>query len=138
MMSKKKEYYKVVTNDLKSIITSTTSTVYGVQYKVGEYVEPILQNTQLFVFNDYESAVQFTSKIYRIYCRRIFKCKIKNPSKITLYIANCWSDKLLNKILKIKRDKKKYTQLLPKAIDDPLPSNTIGASAVMLMEEIKP
>lgn len=75
------DYYKVVTNLdgqywSASHYFNSANYEYSVRYKVGEFVEPTLPGSKLFVFNNIMSAERFA------FCHKeheVFKVEVTNP-----------------------------------------------------------
>lgn len=91
-----KTYYKVVfksNNKLFSCIRNVTffggryfKEKYAIEYKVGEWVKPIVSGTDLMCFDSYEDAVNFRCTIGESYYFDIYECKVQNPRKLGLYV----------------------------------------------------
>lgn len=73
--------YKVVRKmDDKYYETSINNTVSIIEYKVNEWVSPLVSHTRLFVFNTLENAKVFLDKYFFNYKEYyIFECEVKNP-----------------------------------------------------------
>jgi hypothetical protein len=132
---KKKHYYKVLKSNLKSLIIEESTTVdingkqekVSVQYKVGEFVSPNIPGTQLMIFDTLQNAQGF--------------CLPQNGQKVFLvealnvrYKGICvhYIKQTLPYILKLKKNKKRYVNLIRKDI----PFGTLFADKVKLIKEI--
>lgn len=120
-------YYKVVTDNLKSIMSKLHSfpEKYVTQYKIGEWTKPAIANTKLFVFNDLAAARRFSL----MEDGRLYSCDVINPFEKTVgasfnFFDNFW-----------KHEDVKY--LCDRQYFMPLPNNTVFCDAVKLIEEIK-
>lgn len=129
----KKVYYKVLTDTLQSVIANNT--LLSVEYRIGEWVKPNVEGTDLMVFNTLQAAQDFRESCYY---QRIFECEVKNPRKRGVFVF--WNDvkygkqlpqSILN-LISLKKRKKKYLD----KIDSALPNDTIFCSAVKLIKEI--
>jgi hypothetical protein len=132
------DYYKCVTIDLRSSNANYVQTSLKefekflvIQYKIGEFVKPVIRGTQLFVFSNYYSAYEFqceqemSGKHVDVYI-----CEVKNPKK-NPPIYTYFRDAI--EVLKQKKNKKK----LPSTPDySSFRENSIGCSEVKLLKKI--
>lgn len=130
-----KIYYKVVNNKLQSACASTWIDSYrgrfNTQYILGEWVKPKVIGSQFMVFEDFQSAKRFRDEFC---CRKsyyIYKCIVKTPRKSGAFASVIWD---IDKILKLKKQKKKYTHLISEYIKPP--TGTIFCSAIKLIERV--
>ncbi len=70
------KYYKVVNSSLQSLCTFAES--FRVQYKIGEFVTPMVRGSLLFVFDKKEDALNFAGP-----GNRVFEISIQNPTPIS-------------------------------------------------------
>jgi hypothetical protein len=97
-----KDYYKVVSEDLKSAWLSVNSPTksFAIQYEEKEWVKPI-KDTQIMVFSNYISAIGWADGVfsgvwkgpYKIYKCKIIESKSKNfvmtsPANIADYLVS--------------------------------------------------
>ena len=129
----KKYYYKVVDEDLWSVVAQNTS--LRVQYKLNEWVTPRVAHTDLMVFKDLDYAKAFCQ--YMMF-QSVYKCQVKNPRKRGLmiyyrYIRNGGTiPPSLESLIKIRMSKQKYLD----HITSKPPLGTIFCSAVKLLEKV--
>lgn len=127
-----KIYYKVLTQELKSVISRNgpledrfiTENLI-IQYKINEWIKPKIKYTKLMVFDNLDDAKYFTRGTQLI----IYECKIKNPSKngpFAIFYHNLASTVM--QYIKIAKNKKK----LPKTSTS-IPPGTVFCSAVKLI-----
>ena len=128
-----KYYYKVVGRDLCSCVVgqffNRSRPSFCVQYKVGEFVKPKIPHTKLMIFETYRQAQNFSSSY-----NRIFKVEAKNVKRVGIFL-DIWStsfNKDISKMLKLKKQKKKYTHLMYQTI-----KGTLFASEIKLIREIE-
>lgn len=78
------KYYKVVTDQLRSVIDIFSGTEnkekWVVQYKPGEFVYPV-DNTKLFVFAEYIDADVFTYNHRRYGTLQLWECEVLNSEQ---------------------------------------------------------
>ncbi len=111
-MRKKKKYYKVLTSDMKSVVSyfkDVRAADLDVQYVLDQWVTPKWKYSRLFVFNSIENVRYFiSSNSNHVCCQpRIFEVEVKNPRKNGLFIM--WVQDALvtfKMSLNNKRDKK--------------------------------
>lgn len=78
-------YYKVVYRSwydkkLTSYAGRVRNSKFCVEYRVGEWVTPTVENTKLYVFNDLENAFRWVNQDSgRDSNVMLFECKVKNP-----------------------------------------------------------
>ena len=83
-------YYKVVSiidDKFYSALTYGQIQDFHVNYKIGEWAYPIIENSKLFVFDNLDRAerycrMQFTTKEVVDGVIQIFSCEVLNPTKI--------------------------------------------------------
>ena len=105
---------------------------FPVQYKVGKFVKPNIENTSLMVFETYEQAIGFKNR-YGDRGGKIFEVETKNIKRfgISYYIyANNFEAKI-QEMINLKKQKKKYIHLTGQP-----PKGTMFASEVKLIKEI--
>ena len=140
MIKEPQKYYKVV-----SVLTDRYYSCYvnvfnelKVEYKIGEWVKPNIEKTDLMVFNDLEQAVRFSRSMYGL--KKIFECKVKNPKNNGLiininrgeyitYVIEC-----INRFINLKKKKKAYLNQI--SYRPPFIKNTVFCSAVKLIKEV--
>ena len=91
-----KKYYKVVLNSKGKLFSCIRDTEffggnnfkskYAIEYKVGEWVKPIVSGTDLMCFDSYGDAVDFAYNIGESSRFHIYECKVQNPRKLGLYV----------------------------------------------------
>lgn len=128
----RKKYYKVVGDDLISarIGRFSTSNREGlpVQYRIGEWVEPNLEKTDLMVFDNLRLARNFANS-----WECIFECEVKSPRKIgNLIVWNLTMEKLKT-IVGLRKAKKRWTHLVKPT---EFPRGTVFCSAVKLVKRV--
>ena len=132
------DYYKCVTIDLRSSNANYVQTSLKefekflvIQYKIGEFVKPVIKGTQLFVFNSWLDASAFWSdQIVSGKFVDIYECEVKNPKK-NPKIYTYFRDAI--QILKQKKNKKK----LPSTPDySSYREMSIGCDEVKLLRKI--
>lgn len=80
-------YYKVVSvidDKFYSALTYGKVQDFHVNYKIGGWVKPVIENSKLFVFSDLDSAeryckLQFTTREVVDGGIQIFSCEVLNP-----------------------------------------------------------
>lgn len=131
-------YYKCVTSDLKSSNANYPSikeiNLLVIQYKIGEFVKPLIKGTRLFVFDSLDNVKLFVGDQIESENRkiRIFECEVKNP-KSNPKLYRFFSDAI--NVLKKKKSKKK----IPKIYEynySMYRNISIGCSEVKLTTEI--
>lgn len=133
-----KTYYKLVSKDLQSAIMSNNRDYrikdLSVQYKVGEWVSPHIEGSQLMVFDSLRNLRLFVNNPDRY---RIFKCEVKGISEHRIF-KKLFRLKMnlttLKTVWKARKNKKKFVGLMQSDIP---PAGTIFCSQVKLIEEIK-
>ena len=125
-----KIYYKVTTNDLRSIVLYWNNKL-STQYKLNEFVSSPVQGTPLSVFDTLSSAKEF--------CRvrsgyRIFRCEIKYRLKTPWipHFASYYQTQRLKTLLNRIKNKKKYLDM----VWTDLPEGTVSCKQVKLLEEV--
>lgn len=114
-------YYKVVREDMESMVKLPDD--FKVTYKIGEWVEPKVKNTKLFVFDSFQMAAEFISS-HNTY-RAIYECEVKNPGK-PKFLGQIWD---INSFWKLKWLKKNLYGVRKKA-----PTGTISCDSVKLIK----
>jgi len=127
------KYYKVVQN-INGRLHSAIHSSIGPEYIPGEWVEPLIEGTQLMVFSDLNSAMCFSGSSINL----IWECEIEkfNGVPIFLYNYNLLTfnvEKFLNKILNLKRKREKFSHLTDykKA-----PENSVFCKRVKLIKRV--
>ena len=118
-------YYKVVSQDLKSI----TDHPIGVEYGVGKRTKSLYPYAPLFVFDDLHAAIEFNR--YNVGHGRIFECEIEKSNRP-------WGAFLsddLEEFLKKKKQKKGCADLLKR--NRHVLNHTVFADSVMLSREVE-
>lgn len=118
-----KIYYKVVKPDLRSARRYEDDLV--VCYKVGEWVKPKKEYTDLFVFDNLSSAKCFAYKNGEEY---IYECHVLNPRK-----KGNFGLQVLKRIIQLRKAKKKWTHI----VDYNAPRGTVFCSAVKLIKKVE-
>ena len=139
-MRKKKKYYKVLTSDMKSVVSyfkDVRAADLDVQYVLDQWVTPKWKYSRLFVFNSIENVRYFiSSNSNHVCCQpRIFEVEVKNPRKNGLFIM--WVQDALvtfKMSLNNKRDKKRARR--KKLFLEKPPKGTVFVSAVKLIKEV--
>jgi hypothetical protein len=125
-----KTYFKVLTTDLRSCIISNSR--FATQYKIGEFVRSPIPETPLCVFTSKKLAQKFAyANIGTSY--KIYSCHIKGKCPKPWVLFNCNEMNIL-KIKKLVKSKCKYMNHVDTSF---LPSGTVCAKQVKLLEEIK-
>lgn len=106
-------YYKVVYN-YKEKLLPLVHCFIGVEYKVNEWTKPI-EGTHLICVDNINDAI-FWNKLYG---GEIWECEVIKTKKTPVFLkkSNAFTDNVrefINKIIKLKRAKKKFTHLLQK------------------------
>ena len=128
-----KYYYKVVCKNMKSAIVSQSihSEIrdLSVEYKVGEWVRPNVDGSQLMVFKFLNDAKIF-ARNHSLY--DIYKCEISGITKKSVFIRYTslyYNMHRIRDLWKKKKNRKKINHYM-----DLPPSGTIFCSAVKLIE----
>lgn len=128
------DYYKIVKRAFDGSFHSCwDSHVYKVNYKIGEWASPTLENSKLFVFEGYEAAKDFWDShiIWRSNPNHwaLFGCEIDEKIEPGLTILSS----LFNDCLK------EYwvTNECPFGLEKESPSGTVWANKVKLLKEIE-
>ena len=134
-----KKYYKVVLNSkgkLFSCIRDTNffggnnfKSKYAIEYKVGEWVRPNVDGSQLMVFKFLNDAKIF-ARNHSLY--DIYKCEISGITKKSVFIRYTslyYNMHRIRDLWKKKKNRKKINHYM-----DLPPSGTIFCSAVKLIE----
>lgn len=129
-----KYYYKVVCKNMKSAIVSQSihSEIrdLSVEYKVGEWVRPNVDGSQLMVFKFLNDAKIF-ARNHSLY--DIYKCEISGITKKSVFIRYTslyYNMHRIRDLWKKKKNRKKINHYM-----DLPPSGTIFCSAVKLLEK---
>lgn len=128
-----KYYYKVVCKNMKSAIVSRSihSEIrdLSVEYKVGEWVRPSVDGSQLMVFKFLNDAKIF-ARNHSLY--DIYKCEISGITKKSVFIRYTslyYNIHRIRDLWKKKKNRKKINHYM-----DLPPSGTVFCSAVKLIE----
>lgn len=144
-----KTYYKVVSErngELKSaIFNSAPPTVQEIllTYTLNDWVYPQIDGSKIMVFDNIKDAVDFRTE----FGDAVFKCKVKNPQRKGPFISSVFNPNLKNilqKLIKIKRQKKRYFGIKQSKVDpnltagqtSPCYRNTIFCDTIMLLERV--
>ena len=126
--SDRKDYYKVVSHNLKSAWLSShgDTAQVAIQYQVNQWVKP-RKDTQIMVFSDLESAKRWAACTL-LNIHKIYKCKIVKSENKTFVYTNPFT------ILKflMSENKEKFALANP----DRPPINTVFCDSICLTEEI--
>lgn len=120
-----KTYYKVVNPELKSCCANPGfPEEYRVQYKLNEWVKPVMPNTRLFIFDSINDAEWFRHRMGLHY--KVYPCYAKKVARVKklaapMNIVNFWKFKKLHR----KIDRYLLTDL---------PRGTLSCSEVMLKD----
>lgn len=123
-----KTYYKVVNSKLQSCCCNPYFPAeYRVQYKLNEWVKPVIPNTRLFIFGKEDDAFLFQQ--YMGYMFDVYSCYAKNVACVKQlanpsFVHDFW--------LKKKQHKKILSYLLL----DSIPTGTLSCSEIMLRHHI--
>ena len=126
-----KTYYKVLSLDLRSIITDAHHLI--TQYKIGEFVSSPEPMTPLCVFSSLYEARSFAQSITRRFI--IYKCEIKNKYRKPWipWLGNSASlKKDIQKLVKLKKQHKKFIYL----VHEDLPYGTVCCGQVKLIKQV--
>lgn len=117
-MGKQQIFYKLVNPNLMSCIAKKQA----IQYKVGEWVAPIIPNSKLFVFGSFEMAVNFHGVGNNAF--RIFECEVGNP--------------IVQKYIWWYSDEHQYEKFWQGCFEHniPAPTGSFGADKVKLVKEV--
>ena len=145
-----KVYYKLVNSDLasfnmrpdnykKKIFLAEGS---AIQYVVGEWVNPTIGGSKIFIFDTLENCKSFLSKMTRDTQAgtRIFECEAKGVTNEFIFynggILNHIPSRFLT-LCKLRKQKKKWKHLADYVPWDPQPpQGTLFASSIKLTKEI--
>lgn len=139
-----KTYYKVLTLDPEFGLISanyspnvaerlTSGTI--IQYTQNIWTHPKLMGSNLFVFEDKESAIDYIDSVKNGMSKKVlYECEVENPSCMGIfdmdYFISCYNSSFLKK-LKAKNNKEKYR------IDyTEVPRGTIFCDAIKLTKDI--
>jgi hypothetical protein len=126
----KKTYYKVTTENLKSMIDNELK--LSVQYKIGEFVSSSVPETPLCVFDNFRCAKRFANNYGTEY--KIFTCEIKTKLKTPwIPFFRFGTNKNLSTLLSKIRGKQKFMDYVWTI----LPKGTVCVKQVKLLEEVK-
>ena len=131
---KSKVYYKIVDENMESWAGGIIPPNYKVKYKVGEWVKPVLEGSNLFCFENYNDALLFT-KQQAMLRARIYKCHIKNRVKNLPCIASrSFSfNSYWQQVFKCRERKVKSKIKLDSAFIKELPSGTVMCKQIKLL-----
>lgn len=118
-------YYKVVDKNLKSFVNQD----YSIQYKIGEFVEPLLKGSKLFVYNNLVAASLLAGKYGgKESSYRIFLCETINPKNLDFILElMSFKDKLAMELFWTKN----------KLMDTYANTDIVLVDQVKLLEEYK-
>jgi len=119
-------YYKVLTNDLKSVIMHSSPT----RYRLGKWVTPYIPYSKLFVFDTLEHAESFRGRHVR--SQVIYEVVVKNPIRIKKICYWSTSNIKLKHFWKMRKNKKRCEHVV---IIPALPG-TVGCDAVKLLRRV--
>lgn len=108
--------------DNKHGLKSARNTPFPVEYKVGEWVSPVLEGSKLFVFDTLERANLFACS-----SEKIFECEVENPEKLS--IICCFMECFTVKTFWTRKDNINVMQM--QAIP-----GTVGVDRIKLLREI--
>jgi hypothetical protein len=126
-----KKYYKIVDGNLKSITGRRSFDT--VQYKIGQWVQPIVSGSDLFIFSDLGDAKKASLKWPGSI---IFECEVKNPRKKGIYFWNLPGKDILTKVCKLRKNKKKFRHLTQLIYWGLIPNGTMFCSEVKLIKRV--
>lgn len=141
-----KTYYKVlyknpITNKLCSFISHPKNkrnwmidNGYILEYKKDEWTIPLIKNSDLMCFDDFESAKEMSSKSESLV---VYECSVKNPKKKGIFLQLFYEHAhlyLLKDILKLKEKRKRF---LNHVSGCPY-KDTIFCSAIKINEQVYP
>lgn len=119
-----KKYYKVVDRVCGHYISVMVGgSDIGVNYPIGAFAYPKVENSKLFVFDDLQAAIDFSIGLLDI-----FECEVINPVKYTGYIAKWY---MTNDIMRF------WKTGIAAENARPVISDTVLCDAVKLIREIK-
>ena len=126
-------HYKIVAKEINGQLEScSVSGKYSTVYKPGEFVEPVIKGTCLFVFDTLEYAKSFLHSNTRSPAKtwveqEIWSCEVINPRKID-YICENLYEVFFNDFW--------TTNSLTSRCDIEVPSGTVAVDAVKLLEKL--
>lgn len=135
-----KTYYKVVRSDLKSVQTFSWETDYFrkfslkdfiIQYKIGEFVKPKIEGSDLMVFSNLKDAIGFA---HYYTDAKIYKCNIVGGKSVGIfspYLSGL--EDIYCNIYEKKKAKKRWSHLVSLRN---IPNGTVFCSAVKLIERV--
>ncbi len=130
------KYYKVVTNQLQSVMVPKRSELC-ITYIIGEFVKSHIKGSKLFVFKSRHDAESFQYGVGG----SIYECEVINPNNnISVFQTIRWDKKIwdvLSKIWKLKRSKKKFTHLLFINEYCNIPPGSVFVDEVKLVKQIR-
>lgn len=139
-----KTYYKVLTLDPEfGLISANYSPNVAerltcgtmIQYTQNLWTHPRLMGSNLFVFEDKESAIDYIDSVKNKTSKKVlYECEVKNPSYVGIFDTNyfiSYCNSSFLKKLEAKNNKKKYR------IDyDGIPRGTIFCDAIKITNEV--
>lgn len=107
---------------------------YKVKYQIGKWVKPVLEGSNLFCFENYYDALDFSKK--NGYNLRIYKCQIKNKVKNLPYIASYKYifDTYWQQVFKCRERKVRSEVNLDKSRIKEVPRGTVMCKEIKLLE----
>ena len=126
---KPKIYYKVIGENLISYSIESRELNLDIKYKINEWVLPKREYAPLMTFPDFRSAQYFRLRFAP--ATIIYKCEIIKSKRKWGYIGKKYLESL-NKIDRCKKNKKKLDRDI---LTNDLPTNTVFADAVKLLEK---
>jgi hypothetical protein len=125
-------YYKVTTTKLKSLAVSQNYLAqdFVVTYELNAWVYPKHKQTKLFVFNDYQCALDFAQN-QSPDDYKIWECEVLNPTKeYALFVDGVYSRDFIGRLI----DMLEYgPPALPSFFyDEDVPPHTVFADTVKL------
>jgi len=141
-----REFYKVVVENFGKLVSYIFYIPrMTVEYKVGEWVKPKIENTRLFVFDTFASALEATKLQGGI---AIYKCEATDPVPIKFVVRTSYitlqpnPDPKSEEPGKLSRKFLDYWEKRKFDADEgecsvECPAGTLGVGAVKLLEQLK-
>jgi hypothetical protein len=127
-------YFKVVSVEGRKLFSAVACPGIRVRYQAGEWNYPVIPNSKLFVFDDYDVALRWAMEYFNDSNKfRIYACEVSNPRRIQIVGKLCYDAVDANRFWNERGGKKffKSNYLVN------YPDNTIGCDAIFLNERIK-